>query len=294
MQNILNYLAGPLIGSVIGYCTNYIAVKMLFLPRKEIRIGGFKVPFTPGAIPKGKPRLAKAIGNIVGNTLLTKEDITKQLMNGGTEEKIIDQAMLALHANLKQSVCGVIGSEDYELTKEKLTAVISDAMMESVGKFDMKTIVVSEGGRIIKEKTAGTMLAMFVSDELIQSFTEPAGAEIEAYFQEHGKEKIVQEIEEKFDLMEEKSFMELLYAVGVNDEKIRKYVSGIYHGLISNAMDGIMRQLNVTQLVEDKVNEMNVLEVEELMLTVMKKELNTIVNLGAVIGFVLGLLNIFI
>ena len=75
---ILEKLAGPLIGAVIGYCTNYIAVKMLFYPKKEIKIWGHKLPFTPGAIPKGKPRLAKAIGNIVANTLLTEEDLKKK------------------------------------------------------------------------------------------------------------------------------------------------------------------------------------------------------------------------
>ena len=32
---MIKYLAGPLIGMVIGYCTNYIAVKMLFLLRKR-------------------------------------------------------------------------------------------------------------------------------------------------------------------------------------------------------------------------------------------------------------------
>ena len=73
----LKYLSGPVIGAVIGYCTNYIAVKMLFYPRKEIRIFGHRLPFTPGAIPKGKPRLAKAIGNIVGKSLVTKEDMVK-------------------------------------------------------------------------------------------------------------------------------------------------------------------------------------------------------------------------
>ena len=59
-MEILKYLAGPLIGAVIGYCTNYIAVKMLFYPRKEIRVFGHRLPFTPGAIPKGQQRLAKA------------------------------------------------------------------------------------------------------------------------------------------------------------------------------------------------------------------------------------------
>ena len=38
---------------------------------------------------------------------------------------------------------------------------------------------------------------------------------------------------------------------------------------------------------------MDVLEIEELVLSVMKKELDTIVNLGALIGFVIGIVNIF-
>ena len=71
----LQNLYGPVIGAVIGYCTNYIAVKMLFYPRNEVKVWGHKMPFTPGAIPKGKPRLAKTVGNIVANTLLTEEDI---------------------------------------------------------------------------------------------------------------------------------------------------------------------------------------------------------------------------
>lgn len=48
--------------AVIGYFTNYLAVKMLFRPRREIKIGSKTLPFTPGVIPKGKPRLARVIG----------------------------------------------------------------------------------------------------------------------------------------------------------------------------------------------------------------------------------------
>ena len=48
--------------------------------------GGHKLPFTPGAIPKGKPRLAKAVGTIVANDLLTEEDINKENIFGGNRE----------------------------------------------------------------------------------------------------------------------------------------------------------------------------------------------------------------
>ena len=57
------YIATPLIGAVIGYVTNWIAVKMLFRPRKEIRVFGKRLPFTPGVIPRGQGRLARAVGN---------------------------------------------------------------------------------------------------------------------------------------------------------------------------------------------------------------------------------------
>ena len=50
----LTIIAGPLIGAVIGYFTNYLAVKMLFRPRREIKIGSKTLPFTPGVIPKRK------------------------------------------------------------------------------------------------------------------------------------------------------------------------------------------------------------------------------------------------
>ena len=47
-------------------------------------------------------------------------------------------------------------------------------------------------------------------------------------------------------------------------------------------------------MIEKKINEMDMLEVERLVLSVMKKELDAVVALGAVIGFALGLVNVFI
>ena len=72
---MLKLLLPPLIGAVIGYCTNYIAVKMLFRPYRPIRIGKWTLPFTPGVIPKRKPELAHAVGNAVGKSLLGENEM---------------------------------------------------------------------------------------------------------------------------------------------------------------------------------------------------------------------------
>lgn len=83
----IRMIAGPVIGAVIGYCTNYIAVKMMFRPLHPVKIGKFTLPFTPGIIPKGKERLAKAIGAAVGKQLLTKETMEGVLLSDKMKSK---------------------------------------------------------------------------------------------------------------------------------------------------------------------------------------------------------------
>lgn len=78
---IWKMLAAPVIGAIIGYCTNWLAVKMLFRPREEKYIGRFRVPFTPGVIPKGKKRLANAVYNVINDQLLTEDAVKGKLLS---------------------------------------------------------------------------------------------------------------------------------------------------------------------------------------------------------------------
>ncbi|HWA40515.1 MAG TPA: DUF445 family protein, partial [Gemmatimonadales bacterium] len=56
--------------------TNAIAIWMLFNPHEPLKIGPWAIQ---GALPKNKPRLAKAIGKTVGEKLLTAEDLAERL-----------------------------------------------------------------------------------------------------------------------------------------------------------------------------------------------------------------------
>ncbi len=63
------------IGAAIGGVTNHLAIKMLFRPLKPIYIGGKRLPFTPGLIPKRREDLAIQLGRTVVDHLLTAEGI---------------------------------------------------------------------------------------------------------------------------------------------------------------------------------------------------------------------------
>ncbi|CAM3178326.1 DUF445 domain-containing protein [Filibacter tadaridae] len=76
-----------LIGALIGGLTNHLAIKMLFRPHEAKYIGKWRVPFTPGLIPKRRDELATQLGKTVTNYLLTPETFRKKLLTPEMEKK---------------------------------------------------------------------------------------------------------------------------------------------------------------------------------------------------------------
>ena len=85
MEVILKFLSLIVIGALIGGITNYFAVKMLFRPLHPVYIGKWKLPFTPGLIPKRHHEIAEKLGEVVVEHLLTPEGLTEKLH----EEKFV-------------------------------------------------------------------------------------------------------------------------------------------------------------------------------------------------------------
>ena len=84
----LSYLTAPLLGGIIGYITNDIAIRMLFRPHTAKYIFGVHIPFTPGIIPKEKGRIAEAIGSTISENLMNKEVLEKYLLSDEMVGKI--------------------------------------------------------------------------------------------------------------------------------------------------------------------------------------------------------------
>lgn len=88
MQILLTILSMALIGALIGAFTNHIAIKMLFRPYEAKYIGSWRVPFTPGLIPKRREELATQLGKLVIHYLLTPELIEKKYFNPQVKQRI--------------------------------------------------------------------------------------------------------------------------------------------------------------------------------------------------------------
>jgi uncharacterized membrane protein YheB (UPF0754 family) len=86
---LVEYIAPPAAGALIGYLTNYIAIKMLFKPVRPYYLFGFRLPFTPGLIPAKREKLAEAIARVVKENLLTEESIRRRLNHEKVRESLL-------------------------------------------------------------------------------------------------------------------------------------------------------------------------------------------------------------
>jgi len=298
-MSIISVMSGPVIGAIIGYGTNYIAVKMLFRPLNPVRIGNFTLPFTPGIFPRRKGQLARALGNAVGNNLLTKEDMEEMFLSEETKEKVLSEINASFFSaddrhTIRSILSKHISQESYDGMKARLEDIVCEKVMDGLSRIDIGTIIAAEGGRAIKEKTKGTMLAMFVNDDLINSMALPIGQQVEAYAKEKGPEMIKPIVREGIANVEDEPTRRLMAKAGIEEDYVKGITEKIYAEFIHKKIGEMIKGFDIPGIVEKKVNDMDVLEIESIVLSVMKKELDSVVNLGAYIGFAIGLLNIIV
>ncbi len=92
-----------IIGALIGGITNFIAIKMLFRPYKTMYIGSWRVPLTPGLIPKRRDELSTQLGRTIVDHLLTPETFKKRFLNEDMQTRTEHWIQRQLDAHVFQS-----------------------------------------------------------------------------------------------------------------------------------------------------------------------------------------------
>ena len=89
------------ISATIGWITNWVAIKMLFRPHKEINFGLFKIQ---GLIPKRKAEIGTGIANIIQNELISVKDVISNIDREEFSKRLDSSIDKVLEKNLKAKV----------------------------------------------------------------------------------------------------------------------------------------------------------------------------------------------
>ena len=285
---IVSLLAGPVVGAIIGIFTNYIAVKMLFRPYREKRIGKCKLPFTPGIIPRRQPALAAALGRMVSEKLVREEDLKRALLSDELTNTVVN-SILSLPP-LRESGKLLVG-ETYDVQRDKLLNLLVDKIVAGIAGLDLAEIFKREGAGIaagISQKNP--LIGMFLNENTISSIATPLSDRILAFLEGDGKLKLREILDSEASKLEEKPIGEML----CSREDMQPLLVSMYRRLVSEHADSIAARFHIADIVEERVRAMPPEDLEKLILSVMKKELNDVIRLGAVIGFIMGIITTLI
>lgn len=120
------------VGAIIGGITNVIAIRMLFHPFKPYYIFKFRVPFTPGLIPKRREEIATKIGQVIEEHLLTETLINEKLKS--------EQSQQAIESMIQQQL--------QKLTKDQL----SIKQITSQIDIDLEQVLQTNGNQYIESQ----------------------------------------------------------------------------------------------------------------------------------------------
>ena len=322
----LSYIIAPLLGGVIGYITNDIAIRMLFRPHTAKYIFGIHIPFTPGIIPKEKGRIAEAVGGVISENLMNKEVLEKYLLSEDMVGKVRsavkefistqqrnDETVVQFlgHYLSKEEIDTFAQNINQSITKQTYEKLADSSVGEKVAHIAIDHVaqkLTIDGAQELLSGIGGAlgglggMAAGLFGGNIVAKFLgmlrEPAehflAKNINTMLRDNGEEIVSNMIGGEVDNFLNKPVSNLLEG---HEEQLAQAVNtieSIYRSIITEHLPKILQSIDISKIVRERINEMDVNETEKLIFQVMDKELKAIVWLGALLGLVMGSINILI
>ena len=311
-----SYIIAPFVGGVIGYVTNALAIKMLFRPHTPKYLFGKKLPFTPGIIPKEKGRIAKSIGGAISENLMSREVLEKNLLSDEMTERIRlsitgffnEQKQnnetlheFLLHYLSEDDVDNAVGSIKTELTAQMSSRVSDSELGNQIAEVAAKHVtdkLRSDGLDLnipgILARLIGSKIWNKLADLIEIPVRKFLAKNINQLMIKNGPEMIGNLITKEVDAFEQTPMRKLLEGKDPQIEQFTESAMSFYKTIISEHLPHILSAVDIPKIVEGRINEMSMDETEKLIFELMDKELKAIIWLGALLGTIMGCVNLLI
>lgn len=294
----LKLILAPVIGGVIGYITNDLAIKMLFHPYKPVYIGKFHVPFTPGLIPSQKERIAKGLGSVIAGQLLNAETIQSEALNPETEGKIRNRitewmtAQVQSRESVREKLLKVTDEERLSAFGQKTLDTASDFIVQKMQSGHVGEIISEEIIRELYEKVKGSPLGFLVDASMLTGFKGTIAAFIDRMISEKGPDMIKEKLSEMGESTLNRPVAEMLSPYQDKIPAAADKIMVLYRELLTSKLDELLKAVEIDKIIERKIASFDAQMLEKLIFGIMKKELKAIVYLGALLGFLMGFINL--
>ena len=149
MNNIIRILILAIIGGLIGYITNVIAIKLIFRPINPIKIPILNIEII-GMIPKRKTEIATNIAKVVEEQFISVDEITYNIITEQDKQHIIDYIKVRVKLILSEKMT-LIPSTIRNLVQNYVSEIIEDEIREGIDELSEEMIIKTKNRINIKE-----------------------------------------------------------------------------------------------------------------------------------------------
>ena len=149
MNNIIRILILAIIGGLIGYITNVIAIKLIFRPINPIKIPILNIEII-GMIPKRKTEIATNIAKVVEEQFISVDEITDNIITEQDKQHIIDYIKVRVKLILSEKMT-LIPSTIRNLVQNYVSEIIEDEIREGIDELSEEMIIKTKNRINIKE-----------------------------------------------------------------------------------------------------------------------------------------------
>ena len=292
------FFVGPAVGAVIGYITNDIAIRMLFKPHRAYYIGRWRIPFTPGIIPKEKDRIAGAIGKAISENLMNQDVLERTLMSEELLDKMreaydkyIDD-LLNNEETLEAYASNLLTESEFYTLRNNVTSEVSQMVSTSLADSKVGAAIARMACEHVIEKTRHSIAGKLGADRVMELVTSPLEKLMANHINEVLREKapamVSQLVTDTATQFTNRPMMDIVGQHEAQVEQLRESLINLYRYVITSRLPRILKAVDISKMVEKRIQEMEMDEVEHIILDVMHKELRAIVWLGALLGCIMG------
>lgn len=295
------WIVAPLVGCVIGYITNWVAIKMLFRPHRAIYLFGRRLPFTPGLIPKEKRRLSIAVGDVVQRDLLGADTVRSALLSDEMTEKLcaaIDSAIDACRSDgrtLAEFARALVGEDAYAQGALTLKTALGDALtakLVDAGLGDAASRSIVDHVRRRSPSALAGLVSGLLDERIKQTIARQLADGVNHYVRDNAPQLVCDAIERESDRFMDTQLSALCAQHEGRLPDLRRKLLDLYRGLVGAGTERALRAVDLSRIVQGRIESLDDRELEALILGVVNRELNAIVWLGAMLGFLMGFVNL--
>ena len=286
---MVSILFSILMGALIGYGTNTLAVEMLFRPFTPKYIGRWRLPFTPGLIPKEQGRIAESLGELIETELFSPEVVSEAMDTPEAKATIaawldlLFDTAAASDKTPRELLIQTFGAEAYIQKREDLSSLLCAFFVQKATQAKLGESFARQLSHRTDEK-----LPFLRSGSLEDVYVNTLGKLIDREL-----EKSLPEIVRNYVYGEAGSFLGTPLSVTMKKHerelpKLKDSLMGLIYAAILGALPQLLGSGQIRKLVVKRINSLEPRELNALLKGLMKKELHAIEWLGALLGGILG------